>query len=369
MVSQARDNGAVDDPAEAARSASLRYVVDSAPGIRRRRRKTGFGYIEPDGAIIEDADELARIKSLVIPPAWEDVWICPNPRGHIQATGRDARGRKQYRYHPRWRTVRDETKYERMVAFGEALAGIRERTARDLARPGLPREKVLAAVVRLLESSLIRVGNKEYERDNNSFGLATMRDRHVDFAGTVIEFNFRGKSGKRHSVAVRDRRLANVVRRCRDIPGQHLFQYFDDDEKRQSINSADVNAYLQEISGEPFTAKDFRTWAGTVLASVALREFAPFQSETEAKQNIVRAVEQVSEKLGNTPTVCRKCYIHPTVLDAYLEGATLGRMQSRRSPDRDFTLRADEAALLALLKRRSRKDRHPMTRRAAGRKS
>ncbi len=343
-----------DCPADAARAAGLRYVSDTAPGIRRVRRGGHFRYVGPDDTITTDAERLARIQALVIPPAWDDVWICADARGHLQATGRDSRGRKQYRYHTKWRTVRDETKYDRMVAFGEALEGIREQTAKDLALPGLPREKVLAAVVRLLESSLIRVGNAEYARDNKSFGLATMRDRHVDFEGTTIEFSFRGKSGKRHSIAVRDRRLANVVRRCRDIPGQQLFQYIDKAGERQSIDSADVNAYLQEVTGETFTAKDFRTWAGTVLASLALQEFASFDSEAEAKRNIVRAVERVAERLGNTPTICRKCYIHPAVLDAYLEGATLRTLQarSRESLDVNAVLRAEEAAILGLLRRR-----------------
>jgi DNA topoisomerase-1 len=261
------------DPVDSARQAGLRYVSDTAPGIRRKRRGGKFNYFAPDGSRITDAEELARIRSLAIPPAWTDVWICANGRGHLQATGRDARGRKQYRYHPKWRAVRDETKYERMVAFGEQLPKIREQTGHDLALRGLPRRKVLAAVVRLLETTLIRVGNEEYARDNKSFGLTTMRDRHVEFEGQKVQFHFKGKSGKKHLITLKDRRLAKVVRRCRDIPGQELFQYIDDDGQRETIDSADVNAYLQEITGQQFTAKDFRTWAGTVLASLALQEF------------------------------------------------------------------------------------------------
>jgi DNA topoisomerase-1 len=343
------------DPVDSARQAGLRYVSDTAPGIRRKRRGGKFNYFAPDGSRITDAEELARIRSLAIPPAWTDVWICANGRGHLQATGRDARGRKQYRYHPKWRAVRDETKYERMVAFGEQLPKIREQTGHDLALRGLPRRKVLAAVVRLLETTLIRVGNEEYARDNKSFGLTTMRDRHVEFEGQKVQFHFKGKSGKKHLITLKDRRLAKVVRRCRDIPGQELFQYIDDDGQRETIDSADVNAYLQEITGQQFTAKDFRTWAGTVLASLALQEFESFDSQAQAKKNVLRAIESVAERLGNTPTVCRKCYIHPAVLDSYLEGTMLEPLQLRTEDDfteRDGELRPEEAAVLGLLRRR-----------------
>ncbi|HMS60097.1 MAG TPA: DNA topoisomerase IB, partial [Tepidiformaceae bacterium] len=321
----------------------------------------GFRYVSPAGEPVRDSETLGRIRSLAIPPAWTDVWICPRADGHIQATGRDARGRKQYRYHPRWRQVRDASKYERMQAFGAALPRIREACERDLARPGMPREKVLAAVVRLLETTLIRVGNDEYARDNRSYGLTTMRDRHVTIDGTRIEFRFRGKSGVRHQVRLKDRRLANVVRRCRDIPGQELFQYIDDDGERRTVGSGDVNAYLREIAGEEFTAKDFRTWAGTVLATLALQEFETFDSNTEAKRNIVRAIERVAERLGNTPAVCRKCYIHPAVLDAYLEGSMLDSLRARAETEmRDVAgLAPEEAAVLALLgERLAREDAH-----------
>jgi DNA topoisomerase-1 len=343
------------DPVDSARQAGLRYVSDTAPGIRRKRRGGKFNYFAPDGSRITDAEELARIRSLAIPPAWTDVWICANGRGHLQATGRDARGRKQYRYHPKWRAVRDETKYERMVAFGEQLPKIREQTGHDLALRGLPRRKVLAAVVRLLETTLIRVGNEEYARDNKSFGLTTMRDRHVEFEGQKVQFHFKGKSGKKHLITLKDRRLAKVVRRCRDIPGQELFQYINEDGQRETIDSADVNAYLQEITGQQFTAKDFRTWAGTVLASLALQEFESFDSQAQAKKNVLRAIESVAERLGNTPTVCRKCYIHPAVLDSYLEGTMLETLQQRTEDDfteRDGELRPEEAAVLGLLRRR-----------------
>jgi len=304
-----------------AQSAGLRYITDDAPGIRRRRAGSGFSFTGPDGKPIRDQATLTRIKSLVIPPAWTDVWICDDPRGHLQATGRDARARKQYRYHPNWRTTRDETKFERMLAFSEALPKIREQVEHDLDRRGLPREKVLAAVVRLLETTLIRVGNEEYAQANKSFGLTTMRDRHVKIEGAEVRFSFKGKSGKRHDVKLKDRRLASVVKRCRDIPGQELFQYLDDDGARQTIDSADINAYLQEITGEHFTAKDFRTWAGAVLCACHLNSVEEFASETEAKKHIVAAIKSVSQRLGNTPAVCKKAYIHPAIFDAFLDGA------------------------------------------------
>ncbi len=309
------------DPVSSAAAAGLRYVADAGPGIRRRRAGRGWAYRHPDGSPVRDAATLRRIKPLAIPPAWTDVWICPDPRGHLQATGRDARGRKQYRYHPRWREVRDTVKFDRMVAFAEALPAIRARVDADLACPGLSRQRVLATVVRLLQDTLIRVGNDEYRRQNKSFGLTTLRDRHVDVSGTTIRFHFRGKHGKTHDVKVTDRRLARIVRQCRDIPGQELFQYVDEAGERHSIDSADVNDYLREITGEEFTAKDFRTWAGTVLASRYLRQTAPAQTQTESRSQVLRTIEQVAAQLGNTVAVCRKCYVHPAVVEAYLAGS------------------------------------------------
>ncbi|MGH6915128.1 MAG: DNA topoisomerase IB, partial [Geminicoccales bacterium] len=312
------------DPKHAARAAGLRYVKDDGAGITRQRVGKGFAYYGREGQLIRDRRELDRIRGLVVPPAWIDVWICPRSDGHLQATGRDARGRKQYRYHPEWRATRDATKFDRMLAFGRALPGIRSSVEADMARRGLPREKVLATVVRLLETTLIRVGNQEYARENQSFGLTTLRDRHVDFeAASGLLFEFRSKSGKRQRIGLRDRRLARIVRSCQELPGQELFQYVDDEGLQRDVTSADVNEYLQEVSGEPFTAKDFRTWAGTVLASLALSEFESFDSQAAAKRNLTRAIEQVAGQLGNTPAVCRKSYIHPEVLDAYLDGSLL----------------------------------------------
>jgi DNA topoisomerase-1 len=297
---------------------------------------------------------LTRIRSLAVPPAWRDVWICPDPDGHVQATGRDAKGRKQYRYHPRWREVRDGNKYERMIAFGRALPQIRERVEKDLALPGLSREKILATVVRLLEVTLIRVGNEEYAKHNDSYGLATMRDRHVRVNGSALRFQFRGKSGILHAVDLEDRRLARIVRQSRDLPGYELFQYVGDDGQRHSIDAADVNAYLKSIAGDEFTAKDFRTWAGTVLAARALHEVAIFDSKAQAKRNVLQAVETVAKRLGNTRAVCRKCYIHPEVVNAYLDGtlaAWLNRKAGRELRSHLHELSPEEAAVLALLYR------------------
>lgn len=342
-------------PVESARVAGLRYVSDTKPGIRRVMGTLGFRYISPSGRTIRDAAEVKRLNALAVPPAWTDVWICPDPRGHLQATGRDARGRKQYRYHPQWRAVRDETKYDRMLAFASALPAIRARTEADLARRGLPRDKVLATVVQLLEKSLIRVGNDEYAKQNGSFGLTTLRDKHVDVRGETLRFEFRGKSGVKHRVSVGDRRLARIVRQCRDIPGQELFQYVGDDGRHHRIGSTDVNAYLKEITGQDFTAKDFRTWAGTVLACTALRELETAETASAAKKNVVRAIEAVAGVLGNTVTVCRKSYIHPTVIESYTDGSLLAaaarRAESalRKGSPR---LRPDEVAVLALLQRR-----------------
>jgi DNA topoisomerase-1 len=345
----------VATPEEVAGDAGLRYVSDHDPGITRKHRGDGFLYQTSQGQVINDQRRLKRITALAIPPAWTDVWICPYANGHIQATGRDAKGRKQYRYHPRWRAVRDENKYEHILAFGQALPAIRQRVADDLAGRGLSREKVLAAVVRLLETTLIRVGNEEYAHQNKSYGLTTMRNRHVEVGTQKITFSFRGKSGKRHTISLDDRRLAQIVRRLRELPGQHLFQYVDDDGAVQVVSSGDVNDYLREITGQPFTAKDFRTWTGTMLAAWLLRTFAPFTTEREARHNIAQAIEQISAKLGNTPTICRKCYVHPAVLEAYVEGSLLeaiGQHSADQLVDHGTTLQPSEIEVLEFLKRR-----------------
>lgn len=352
---QAGERAAVTDPVASARSAGLRYVSDRRPGIRRRRAGTHFSYIGLDGTPIRDSQELARIKSLGIPPAWTDVWICPHPQGHLQVTGRDAKRRKQYRYHPRWREAREETKYDRMIAFGQALPRIRARVERDLALPGLPHRKVLATIVRLLETTLIRVGNQEYARENKSFGLTTMRDRHVNVEGATMRFSFRGKSGVQHQIGSQDRRLAHIVARCQALPGQELFQYLDNAGKRQTVDSADVNDYLREIGGQDFTAKDFRTWAGTVLATLALQEFEAVDAADEAKANVVRAIEQVAARLGNTPAVCRKCYIHPAVIESYLDGTmprTVAQQARQELAESLADLQPEEATVLTLLRQR-----------------
>jgi DNA topoisomerase-1 len=343
------------DPVESAKLAGLRYVNETGPGLRRRRAGRGFVYLDGEDRRVRDGATLHRIRSLVIPPAWTDVWICPSPHGHIQAVGRDARGRKQYRYHARWREVRDETKYTRMLAFARALPRIRAQVERDLGRPRLSREKVLATVVRLLEATLIRVGNEEYARTNGSFGLTTLRDRHVDVDGAEVRFSFRGKGGKEHTVGVRDRRLARIMRHLQDLPGQELFQYVDAQGERRSIDSADVNAYLHEITGDDFTAKDFRTWAGTVLAALALAEVRTFATTREAKRNIVRAIERVATRLGNTPAICRKCYVHPQVLQAYLDGVTIRVLKARTEQAMGEglpALGAAEGVVLGLLQQR-----------------
>jgi DNA topoisomerase-1 len=344
-------------PERSAEDAGLRYVTDAEPGISRRRAGRGFSYIGPDGARITDKRKLAWIRSLAIPPAWTDVWICTSSRGHLQATGRDARGRKQYRYHPDWRRIRDDAKYERMLAFGQALPRIRRRVGRDLRRRGLPRERVLAAVVLLLEKTLARVGNEEYAQANRSFGLTTLRDRHAQVGSARIRFRFKGKGGKISDVKLSDERLARIVAKCQDLPGQELFAYLDDTGEARSVGSSDVNDYLRQISGRDFTAKDFRTWAGTVLAAWALREFEQVDSQAQAKRNVVRAVERVAELLGNTPAVSRKSYVHPGVIDAYLDGDVVREAReaadevlSRDLPD----LAPQEAAVLALLRQRLR---------------
>ncbi|HET6779442.1 MAG TPA: DNA topoisomerase IB [Gemmatimonadales bacterium] len=339
----------ISDPVESAQAAGLRYVSDIQPGIRRRRAGKGFTYVGPDGKTIQDAKEVARIRSLAIPPAYTDVWICPSPNGHIQATGRDARGRKQYRYHPKWREVRDETKFGRMLAFSEVLPKIRTRLDRDLSLPGLPREKVLATVVTLLECTCIRVGNDEYAKSNRSYGLTTLQDRHVKVSGSNLRFEFRGKSGKTHKVDLNDRRLARIVERCQDLPGEDLFQYVDDEGVRQSIGSGDVNGYIREISGQEFTAKDFRTWAGTLAAVAALREFGVWATQRQAKSNILRAIDQVAEQLNNTRAVCRKYYVHPAVLEHYMAGSMLEALENGTKETVKSDLQAEEAAVVRLL--------------------
>jgi DNA topoisomerase I len=342
------------DALEAAESAGLRYVTDASPGITRRRRGSGFIYLDAKGKPVRDADTLNRITHLVIPPAWRNVWICPDPLGHIQAVGRDDRGRKQYKYHERWRQVRDENKYGRMMQFVRALPAIRRRVARDLRKPGLPREKVLAAVVRLLETTFIRVGNEEYKKQNKSYGLTTIHNHHAKVRGSNIHFHFRGKSGVEHAIDLEDPRLAKIVRACQDLSGEELFGYRDDDGRAHDIGSADVNAYLQEITGQDFTAKDFRTWAGTVLAARALQAFEAVDGQARRKKNVVAAVESVAKKLGNTRAVCRKCYIHPAVIDSYLDGSFLDTVGERamKLVRTARGLRPEEVAVLGLLSKR-----------------
>lgn len=340
------------DSAISAREAGLSYVSDEKPGIRREKKGRDFQFMNASGRIIKNEGDIRRIRKLAIPPAWTDVWICPDSHGHLQATGRDARGRKQHRYHPRWREVRDETKYNRLIDFAKALPKIRERTAKDLAKTGLPLEKVLATVVRILETGVIRIGNEEYAKQNNSFGLTTMRDRHVRVCGGAMRFEFRGKSGKLHKIELSDPRLAKVVKGCQDIPGQELFQYLDDDGERRKISSNDVNDYLREITGGDFTAKDFRTWAGTVLAAMALREVEKTDTKAEQKRNITKAIESVAAKLGNTPTICRRCYIHPFVLEAYMDGTLLTQAAEQRARGSKHGLNSEEGMVLRLLKAR-----------------
>jgi len=338
------------EPIVSAEIAGLHYVNDlKTPGIRRVGTNKRFRYVDPKGRTVSDRAVLGRIKSLVIPPAWTDVWICTNPLGHLQATGRDARGRKQYRYHPRWRQVRDEVKYGRLLAFAAVLPKIRARIRSDLNLPGLKREKVLGTVVGLLERTLIRVGNEEYARDNNSYGLTTMRDSHAKVNGSTLRFAFRGKSGKEHRVEVNDPRLARIVKECRELPGQELFQSVDDKGQRKAIDSGDVNDYIREICSESFTAKDFRTWAGTVRTACELLKFPPHHTQTAAKKNIVTAIKTVAARLGNTAAVCRKSYIHPSVFDAYLDGEVI-KVSKRSSRNRN-ALSAQEEAVVALLEK------------------
>jgi DNA topoisomerase I len=317
------------DRKEAAEAADLRYVLDERPGIRRKKSGKGFIYLRPDGTRVPDPRVLRRIRSLAVPPAWTDVWICPFSDGHIQATGRDARGRKQYRYHPLFRELRESTKFEHVMGFAEALPLIRAKVREHMGLRGLPREKVLATVVRLLETTLIRIGNDDYARENKSYGLTTLKNRHVRVNGSEVRFRFTGKGGKQWSLQVKDRRIAKVVKACQELPGQELLQYVDENGELQDVTSGDVNAYLKEITGRDITAKDFRTWAGTVLAALALHEVEEFDSAAQAKRNVRSAIERVAARLGNTTTICRKCYVHPEVLDAYLDRNLALEIQSR----------------------------------------
>ena len=346
------NNGQVIDPRRSAKAAALRYVSDADLGIQRRRNGNGFAYVGGNGRRIRQRRTLQRIAALAIPPAWKDVRICPQATGHLQAVGRDARGRKQYRYHTRWREVRDATKYHRLLQFGQALPRIRRRVARDLARPGLPREKVLALVVRLLEQTGIRIGNEEYARQNGSYGLTTLQDRHAAIHGAKVRFSFSGKSGVRHAVALEDRRLARLVMQCQEVPGQALFQYVAQDVARRSVSSEDVNEYLRTVSGADFTAKDFRTWAGTVLAAKALCALAGFRSQSQAQRYVVQAIAEVATRLGNTRAVCRKSYIHPAVIEGYLNGSLQIGLDGKTARSAARGLQSDEAAVLGFLRQR-----------------
>jgi DNA topoisomerase-1 len=337
-----------NDLAETAKEAGLHYVSDDRPGYRRKAKNGDFEYLDTEEKRIRDEQRLLRIKRLAIPPAWNDVWICPSPNGHIQATGRDARGRKQYRYHVRWRELRDENKFEKLADFAKALPKIRRRVAKDLKLPRMPREKVLATIVRLLERTFIRIGNEEYARENKSFGLTTIKDRHVTVRGAQLRFRFRGKSGRQHEVEVTDQRIAKIVSKCQDLPGQNLFQYVIDGEVRD-VTSQDVNDYLREISGENFTAKDFRTWAGTLLAAIALNLQEKFESQKQAKTNIKTAICAVAELLGNTPAICRKCYVHPGVVETYLSGKEIAGLADAIKTQQNINLRAVERAVRKFL--------------------
>ena len=349
------DLNIVSDPIEAAEEAGLRYVSDGQPGYTRKAKGDDFNYFDTEGKLIRDEQRLLRIKRLAVPPAYTRVWICPSPNGHIQATGRDARGRKQYRYHERWREVRDENKYDRMVVFGNELPKIRRRVNKDLALSGLPRNKVLATVVQLLERTFIRVGNEAYARENKSFGLTTMQDRHVDVKGSQLRFRFRGKRGIKHQIDLTDRRIAKIVSKFQDLPGQELFQYVDDEGEVRDTTSQDVNDYLREVTGQDFTAKDFRTWAGTVLAAMALSVRDPFETKKQARANINDAIGTVSKLLGNTPAICRKCYVHPAILQAYLDGNSIEGLKQKAEEavtQNRCDLRSSETAVLKFLQAR-----------------
>ena len=347
-----------------AAAAGLRYVTDAMPGIRRHRHGRGFTYIGPDGEVIRSREALRRFRMLVIPPAWTEVWICPHEDGHLQVTARDARGRKQYRYHPHFRQHRDGTKFERMFELSDVLWKIRERVESDIALPGLARDKIMATVVWLLETTLIRIGSDEYRKANKSFGLTTLRRRHVAVVGNEMRFEFKGKSGIQHAVSVTDKRIARIIQRCQELRGEELFKYLDDEGKRQEVDAEDVNAYLQGITGRDITAKDFRTWAGTMLAAEALRAIGPAKTKREAERNIIASVDMTAKRLGNTRSVCRKYYIHPALIEAYLEGSVLPPLPERKWSKRKSkgpTLRQHEMDVLGFLKARLK----PKTRRAA----
>lgn len=352
-------NGDKDAPTEIAEAAGLTYMSDEEPGIRRRRRGKGFGYVMPDGKTCRDKATLERIRSLAIPPAWTDVWICRKANGHLQATGRDARGRKQYIYHPAFRDAREANKFAHILSFARTLPLIRAEVARDMARRGLPRDKVIATVVHLLETTLIRIGNPDYARENKSYGLTTLRDPHVKINGSELRFRFTGKSGKVWRLRIKDRRVARVVKACQDLPGQKLFQYLDEEGTQRDVTSSDVNEYLRRITGEDITAKDFRTWAGTVLAALALEEFGEVDSKTLAKANIRAAIQHVANRLGNTVSICRKCYIHPVILESYPQGFPITAVRQEIESellDRLSGLEPEEAAVLAFLESRLRAD-------------
>jgi DNA topoisomerase-1 len=357
----------IADPRRAAEAAGLRYVSDARPGIRRKKAGSGFAYMRADGTKLSELDVLKRIKALAIPPAWTEVWICPQADGHIQATGRDVKGRKQYRYHGRFREMRESTKYEHVVAFADALPAIREKVREHMGLRGLPREKVLATVVHLLESTLIRVGNDDYAKQNNSYGLSTLKNRHVAVDGNEVRFRFTGKSGKQWSLRVRDRRIAKIIKACQELPGQELIQYVDEEGNCRDVTSTDVNEYLREITGKDITAKDFRTWAGTVLAAMALNELESFDSAAQAKRNLRAAIEKVSARLGNTKAICRKCYVHPEILNSYIDGNLVLELKSKAESELRSgmeSLKPEEAAVLALLRGRLAKEAESAKRRA-----
>jgi DNA topoisomerase-1 len=355
-TSKENGNGAVTtvDPMDSAEEAGLSYVSDDRPGYSRKANGNDFQYFDVEGKRIGDEQRVLRIKRLAIPPAWTDVWICPSPNGHLQATGRDARRRKQYRYHERWREFRDENKFARLADFGKALPQIRKRVERDIKLRGLPREKVLATVVRLLARTFIRVGNDESARENKSFGLTTIKDRHVTVRGAHLRFRFRGKSGRQHEVDIRDGQVARIVSKLQDLPGQELFQYVDNDGEVRDVRSQDVNDYLREITNEDFTAKDFRTWAGTLFSALALCVQGEFETKKQAKANIKTAICAVAELLGNTPAICRKCYVHPAVLESYLTNGRIPGLNEAMQKSGRSQLRLAEASVLKFLKSQNR---------------
>jgi DNA topoisomerase I len=361
VLSRDSDTAVIAEPQQAAASAGLRYIADSRPGIRRRKSGIGFFYVDSDGSRVSETNALKRIRALAIPPAWQDVWICPFPDGHLQATGRDARGRKQYLYHPRFREIRDSTKYQHVIAFADTLPAIRAKVREHMALPGLPREKVVATVVYLLDKTLIRVGNDDYAKQNKSYGLTTLKNRHVEVDGSEVRFHFVGKSGKEWSAKIKDRRVAKIIRACQDLPGQELLQYRDDGGMIENVTSSDVNNYLREITGRDITAKDFRTWAGTVLAAIALKDVESRGGAKRANKRLRAAIETVAARLGNTPAICRKCYVHPEVLNAFAAGTLLRELTTRsKTPLRDKRgdYAPEEVAVLAMLRSRLKATRN-----------